>query len=111
QTPASTKRAVLAQLAQDSADEHFPLLIYEDEVFDDFKLTTQVKTVKGTVEQMAGIAFHIQNETNYYVVRISSLGRTFRFYKVVNGERGVPVGPEMEIPLGVWHELTVNCKA
>jgi hypothetical protein len=109
-TRTSTKRAVLAQLAQDPADEHFPLLIYEDEVFDDFNLTAQVKTVKGVVEQMAGIAFHIQNETNYYVVRISSLGRTFRFYKVVNGERGVPVGPEMEIPSGVWHELTVNCK-
>ena len=105
-----TKRAVLAQLAEDPADEHFPLLIYEGEVFGDFKLTTHVKTVKGAVEQMAGIAFHIQNETNYYVVRLSSLGKTFRFYKVVNGERGIPVGPEMEIPSGVWHELTVECK-
>src|SRR3954466_15456520 len=32
------KQAVLAQLAQDPADEHFPLLIYEGEVFDDFTL-------------------------------------------------------------------------
>ena len=106
----STKRAVLAQLSQDPADEHFPMLVYEREVFDDFKLTTHLKTVSGAVEQMAGIAFHIQNESNYYVVRISSLGRTFRFYKVANGERGVPVGPEMEIPSNVWHELSVNCK-
>src|SRR5262249_53006280 len=36
--PTSTvnKRAVLGQLAQDPTDEHFPLLIYDEEVFDDF---------------------------------------------------------------------------
>jgi 3-keto-disaccharide hydrolase len=104
------KKAVLAQLAQDATDEHFPLLIYEGETMDDFTLTTRFKTVKGVMEQMAGIAFRIQNETNYYVVRASSLGNTFRFYKVLNGERGPLVGPEVPIPSGVWHELTVECK-
>jgi hypothetical protein len=62
------------------------------------------------MEQMAGIAFRIRDETNYYVVRASSLGNTFRFYKVLNGERGPVVGPEVPIPSGVWHELTVECK-
>jgi hypothetical protein len=104
------KRPVLAQLAQDPADEHFPLLIWEGETIGDFTLTTRFKTVKGVVEQMAGIAFRIQNETNYYVVRASSLGNTFRFYKVLNGERGPVVGPEVPIPAGVWHELVVECK-
>ena len=104
------KKAVLAQLAQDATDEHFPLLIYEGETMDDFTLTTRFKTVKGVMEQMAGIAFRIQNETNYYVVRASSLGNTFRFYKVLNGERGPLVGPEVPIPSGVWHDLTVECK-
>ena len=88
----------------------FPLLIYEGEIIGDFTLTTRFKTVKGVAEQMAGIAFRIQNETNYYVVRASSLGNTFRFYKVLNGERGPLVGPEVPIPSGVWHELTVECK-
>ena len=108
--PAVAKKAVLAQLAQDPTDEHFPLLIFEGEAIGDFTLTTRFKTVKGVTEQMAGIAFRIQNETNYYVVRASSLGNTFRFYKVVNGERGTLLGPEAEIPSGVWHELTVECK-
>jgi hypothetical protein len=108
--PVVTKRAVLAQLAQDPTDEHFPVLIYEDETFGDFKLTTRFKTMRGTAEQMAGIAFRIQNETNYYVVRASSLGNTFKFYKVVNGQRGNIIGPEIPIPSGVWHELTVECK-
>ena len=108
--PAVAKKAVLAQLAQDPTDEHFPLLIYEGETIDDFTLTTRFKTVKGVAEQMAGIAFRIQNETNYYVVRASSLGNNLRFYKVLNGERGPLVGPEVPIPSGVWHELTVECK-
>jgi hypothetical protein len=108
--PSVAKKAVLAQLAQDATEEHFPLLVYEGETMDDFTLTTRFKTIKGVMEQMAGIAFRIQNETNYYVVRASSLGNTFRFYKVINGVRGPLVGPEVPIPSGVWHEMTVECK-
>lgn len=110
QASALTKKAVLAQLAEDRTDEHFPLLIYDDDAYGDFTLTTRFKTVRGTAEQMAGIAFRIQNETNYYVVRASSLGNTFKFYRVVNGIRGVPVGPDVPIPSGVWHEMTIDCK-
>ena len=91
--PVVARKAVLAQLAQDPTDEHFPLLIYEGETITDFTLTTRFKTVNGVVEQMAGIAFRIQNETNYYVVRASSLGNNVRFYKVVNGQRGPLIGP------------------
>jgi hypothetical protein len=108
--PSVAKKAVLAQTAQDPTDEHFPLLIYEGETIDDFTLTTRFKTVKGVRERMAGIAFHIQNATNCYVVRASSLGNNLRFYKVVNGQRGPLLGPEVPIPSGVWHELTVECK-
>ena len=104
------KKAVLAQLAQDPTDEHFPLLIYEGDIIDDFTLTTRFKTVKGVAEQMAGIAFRIQNATNYYVVRASSLGNNLRFYKVLNGERGPVIGPSVPIPAGEWRELTVECK-
>jgi len=108
--PVVTKRAVLAQLAQETTDEHFPMLIFDGEMYADFTLTTRIKTVDGKVEQMAGIAFRIQDEKNYYVVRASSIGSTFRFYKVVNGERSKPIGPNVEIPKGVWHELAVECK-
>jgi len=107
---AVAKRPVLAQLAQDPTDEHFPLLIFQEETYDDFTLTTRLKTVKGVMEQMAGIAFRIQDERNYYVVRASSLGNTFRFYKVVNGQRGPAIGPEVPIAAGVWHELSIECK-
>jgi len=104
------KQAVLAQLSQDPTDEHFPLLILEGETFDDFTLTTRFKTVRGDKEQMAGIAFRIQDEKNFYVLRASSLGNTFRFYKVVNGERGPLFGPEIPITNGVWQEMAIECK-
>ena len=108
--PAVAKQAVLAQLSQDPTDEHFPLLIYEDQIISDFTLTTRFKTVKGVEERMAGIAFRIQNPTNYYVVRASSLGNNLRFYKVSNGQRGPLVGPDVPVPSGVWHDLTIECK-
>jgi len=108
--PKLGKRPILAQLSQDSTDEHFPLLVFEQENFGDFKLTTRFKCVSGSVEQMAGIAFRIQDEKNYYVVRASSLGNSFRFYKFVNGERSAPIGPQVEIPRGVWQEMSIECK-
>jgi hypothetical protein len=44
------------------------------------------------------------------VVRASTLGNTFRFYKVLNGQRGPLVGPEVPIAPQVWHELAVECQ-
>jgi hypothetical protein len=108
--PKTGKRSVLAQLSQDKTDEHFPLLIFDGETFGDFTLTTRFKCVSGLVEQMAGIAFRVQDEKNYYVVRASALGNSFRFYKFVNGERSAPIGPQVEIPHGVWHEMSIICK-
>ena len=109
-TASVAKKPVLAQLSEDMRDEHFPILIYDGDGYGDFTFTTKFKTVKGVMEQMAGVAFRIQDETNYYVVRASSIGNTFRFYKVVNGERGTIVGPEIKIEKNVWHEITVDCK-
>lgn len=108
--PVVTRRPVLAQLAEDPTDEHFPILVYDGQSFGDFSFTTRFKTVKGQKEQMAGVVFRLQDERNFYVVRASSLGGTFRFYKVVEGQRSPPVGPQVAIPSGQWHELTVECR-
>jgi Domain of Unknown Function (DUF1080) len=110
QTPAFNRRSVLAQLSQDPTDERFPMLIYDRETFKDFKLTTQFKIVSGGLEQMAGVVFRFQNESNFYVVRASALGNNLRFYKVVDGLRGNPIGPELNISNGIWHTLTVQCE-
>jgi len=104
------KTAVLAQLARTFVDEHYPILVYTNEVFGDFTFTTRLKCVAGVLEQMAGIVFRYQDERNYYYVRASAKGNTLRFFKVVDGQRSAPIGPEMEIPSGVWHELSVQCR-
>ena len=104
------KRPVLGQLSQDKTDEHFPLLILDGTTFADFTLTTRFKIVSGETEQMAGLAFRIQDEKNYYVVRASAAGSSFRFYKFVNGLRSDPIGPSLPIAAGVWHEMQVECK-
>ena len=108
--PSSASETVLAQLSTDATDERFPLLIYDKESFNDFTAALKFRTVDGRAERMAGLAFRIQNETNYYVVRASSLGNTFRFYKFVDGVRSTPIGPEIRIPSGEWHTLEVTCK-
>lgn len=106
--PAVSTRPVLAQTSRDPADERFPMLVYAGGTFSDFNLTTHFKIVSGLTEQMAGVVFRFLNTSNFYVVRASALGRNLRFYKVVNGVRSAPIGPQLDIPTGVWHTLSVQ---
>jgi len=108
--PRVARQPVLAQTSQDMSDEHFPLCVYDGDVFRNFNFTTRFKIVSGIVEQMAGVVFRFQNSSNFYVVRASALGKNVRFYKVVNGVRSDPIGPAVDIAAGVWHTLAVRCE-
>ena len=109
QAPVNTRQLVLAQTNQDPTDERFPILVYDGDTFADFKLTTGFKLVSGLTEQMAGVVFRFQNASNFYVVRASALGHNVRFYKMVNGIRSDPIGPQLDVTAGVWHTLAVQC--
>lgn len=109
--PVVTRRAVLAQTSREATDERFPMLVFDGDIYGDFTLTTRFKLVSGVTEQMAGIAFRVQDEKNFYVIRASGLGNNVRFYKVVGGVRSNPIGPELPVARGVWHELVIQCKA
>jgi hypothetical protein len=108
--PQTARRRVVAQLSKDPTDERFPLLIYEDKVFGDFDLKVRFKTVSGVIEQMAGVVFRVQDERNFYVARVSSIGNNVRFYRVSDGVRDRPLGPEIAVPRGQWHELNITAK-
>lgn len=108
---ATIKAAVIAQTSMDTTDEHFPALVYDGDIYTDFTFTTRFKLVSGSKERMAGIVFRAQDKDNYYYVRASGLGNSFRFFKVVNGVRSQPIGPEINIPTGVWQEMAVQCEA
>ncbi len=111
QAPKVTSRVVLAQTSEDMTDERFPMLVYDGETFANFTLTTRFKIVSGVAEQMAGVVFRFQNASNFYVIRASALGHNLRFYKVVDGVRGNPIGPTLDVSPGAWHTLTVQCQA
>jgi len=104
------QQTVIAQVSTDPTDERYPLLIYDAERFGDFRLTLRFRTVAGKVERMAGVAFRLQDEKNFYVVRASTLGNSFRFYRVFKGARDAPIGPSVSIASGEWHELTVEAR-
>ena len=104
------RRSVLAQTSQDMTEERFPMFIYDGEKFRDFKFTTRFKIVSGVAEQMAGMVFRFQNASNFYVVRVSALGKNVRFYKVVNGVRSDPIGPACDPAPDSWHQLAVQCE-
>lgn len=108
--PSVTRHGVLAQTSQDMTDEHFPMFVYGNEIFRNFKLTTRFKIISGVAEQMAGVVFRYQNSSNFYVVRASALGKNVRFYKVVNGQRSDPIGPVLGVSVGAWHTLAVQCE-
>lgn len=108
QATSNSRQAVLTHVSKDPTDERFPMLVYDDEVFGDFTLTTKFKLVAGEKEQMAGLAFRWQDPRNYCYVRASGLGNTIYFYEVVEGQRRPPVGNKVAVAPGVWHELTVE---
>ena len=100
---------MLAQTSQDPTDERFPMYIYDGEQFRNFRFTTKFKIVSGVAEQMAGMVFRFQNTSNFYVVRVSALGKNVRFYKVVDGARSAPIGPAWAVAPDAWHQLAVQC--
>lgn len=111
QSSVPSRRALLTQTSEDPTDERFPLLIYEGESYGDFTFTARARTISGRVAQMAGIAFRIQDERNYYLLRLSSLGDTVVFYKFVDGVRTPPITARLPIQTGAWYELSVECRA
>jgi hypothetical protein len=109
--PLAGAGSVLAQTSQDPTDERFPMFVYDGDKFRNFRFSTQFKIVSGVSEQMAGVVFRFQNTSNFYVARISALGRNLRFYKVVDGVRSDrPVTADCDLAPGTWHQLAVNCE-
>ena len=100
--------SVLAQQAEAPIDEHFPVFIHNEELTD-FIFSTRFKIRSGVVDQMAGVAFRIQDTRNFYVIRASAHDNTLRFYKVVDGLRGQLIGPKINIEKHVWYDLRIRC--
>jgi hypothetical protein len=109
-SPVATKRGVLAQLSQDREEARAPLFVYESEPFYDFTFSTRFKIISGETEQMAGLAFRMQDEKNYYYVRANARQQNIAFFRYVEGELIGPISAPASVRTGEWHRLTVECR-
>jgi hypothetical protein len=104
------KRAVLTVQSFNLDEDHFPVLLYTNEIFSDFTLTTRFKLSGGIVEPSAGLIFRAQDQSNYYVLRASAEGNLL-WYRVVGGRSYMALGLGVKAPMpkDVWRELRVEC--
>ncbi|HWF18337.1 MAG TPA: family 16 glycoside hydrolase, partial [Verrucomicrobiae bacterium] len=108
--PKTARSAVVGQVARDYADDHFPLLILGDDSYGDFTFKTKFKIVDGLTEQVAGIAFRIQDEKNFYYVRADAVANKLSFCGVLKGANHTLYSKDRPVQKGVWHELVVQCE-
>jgi hypothetical protein len=101
---------VLAVQSPDMHEDHFPVLLFTNEIFSDFILTTRFKIAGGIIDPMAGVVLRAQDHDNYYVVRASTEGNLL-WYRVVNGKSYdmLGIGVRIPVPKDVWQELRVEC--
>jgi hypothetical protein len=106
----TTERAILSVESFDLGEEHYPVLLFTNEIFTDFTLTTRFKLGGGIVEPSAGVVFRAQDQSNYYVVRASAQGNLL-WYRVVDGRSYQNLGIGVKLPMAkdVWRELRVEC--
>ena len=108
--PVELKQHALAQVSTDRDDTRAPLLVYDADTFTDFSFSTRFNIAGGEVEQMAGIAFRIQDEKNYYYVRANAKDRNIAFFRYVEGELIGPISVPAEIKTNEWNALTIECR-
>jgi len=104
------KHPVLSAQSRDAHADHFPVLLFTNETFSDFILTTRFKISGGRADPMAGVVLRAQDAANYYVVRASTEGNLL-WYRVVAGKSYdmLGIGVKIGVPKDVWQELRVEC--
>ncbi|MBM3897909.1 MAG: hypothetical protein FJ358_05225 [Thaumarchaeota archaeon] len=99
---------VIAQTAKDRTPIHFPILIFENGIYSDARISARIKPVDGSVDRAGGIAFKFVDTGNYYVARINALENTIQLYKFL-GSRMFPLASiEVLVEVDKWHLLEVE---
>lgn len=106
--PRTAPKSVVAQTAREYANDHYPMLILGNATYGDFTLKTKFKIVDGLSEQMAGVAFRIQDEKNFYYARVDA--NKISFCGVGKGAHHTLFSQDANVSKGVWHEITIECE-
>ncbi|MGO8701953.1 MAG: family 16 glycoside hydrolase [Limisphaerales bacterium] len=104
------KQSVLEVQSLNMDKSHFSVLLYTNEIFYDFTLSTRFKINGGIISPEAGLVFRAQDQSNYYVLRGSTDGNLL-WFRVAQGKsfEGVGVGVKIGLPKDTWQELKVDC--
>jgi hypothetical protein len=113
---ATARHTVLAGSSTDATPGHSSILLFTNETFANFTLTTRLKIVSGASAPEAGIAFRVQDAGNYYVLRASTRGNetvagSLLWYRVVGGVRHESEGKGVLVPIppDTWQDLRLEC--
>jgi hypothetical protein len=106
--PTASGGRALAERSGDRTSYRFPLAILKDLTLASVAVSIRFKAISGSVDQAAGIAFRLQDASNYYVVRANALENNVRLYTVVAGDRKQIAGADLNVPAGQWQTLTVR---
>jgi hypothetical protein len=101
---------VLAQRSFEATSTRFPLCILDDYVARDATLSVRFLAVSGEVDRAAGLVARMVDAGNYLVVRANALEDNVRLYTVVNGERSLLAGADVDVSSGKWHELRLDAR-
>jgi len=109
--PPTAVQAVLSVASADMAEKRYTALLYTNDTFSDFVLTTRLKITGGIVDPSAGIVFRAQDASNYYVLRAGTQGYLL-WHRVVDGKSAedVGIGVRMPVTKREWLNLKLECK-
>ena len=109
---------VVVQISAETADYRFPLLVYDKATATDLDLSVKFRTLRGSVDQAAGLAWRYRDANNYYIVRANALEDNVVLYKVENGRRidlplkgkGKTYGAKAPVLKSAWNILSVTVR-
>jgi hypothetical protein len=89
--------------------KYFPLSVFKDvQDFRNGMLTVAFKPVSGRIDQAAGIAFNVQPNGDYLLVRANALENNLVLFKMERGKRSsVQWIRNVPTPSNKWHSLKV----
>lgn len=104
-TPAGT----VVQESADRTSRRFPVLIAAGPPLRDGEVSVRFRALSGEVDQVAGIAFRVQDARNYRVVRANALEKNVRFYRFSDGIRSPTLSnADLDVTPRAWHRLRVS---
>ena len=104
-------RKVLGQLESGGANGDFPVCLKRGSTFKNGTVSIRFKSISGRVDQAGGVVFRAKDKDNFYIARANALENNVSFYVTVDGKRKtIKYWRDIEVKLGVWHELKVEVK-